>query len=99
MSTNPRIIELTNELQPKICEFLLQREKEDRPISLHDMNVYLMKQQENGKVSGLTFRGTYSYQVEYVMTNLIGRQILKQRGSCFYLTSHGREVYRKMTNI
>lgn len=99
MSTNPRIIELTEMLFPAICAFFIQREKDGMPKArLIEINTYLKQQQEAGRISGLTFRGisdTYSYQSEYVMTNLVARSILEEDGDHFSLSAYGKKLYKE----
>lgn len=98
MSASPRIRELTDKLFPTIGEFLIQRKKEGGPkVKLIEINRYLMRQQEAKKISGLVFRGTYSYQSEYVLTNLVARGLLKEDGDKFWLSQYGEKRYEEIT--
>jgi len=80
MSLHPDIIELTDRLLPVIGGFLLQQEMDGRSsVGQAEINKYMKRMQRLGRVSGLTFKGTsgtYSYQIEYVLNNLVRRGIL-----------------------
>jgi len=101
MSTSPRVIELTDRLFPVICYFFMQREQKGRPrASTLEINTYLKEQSDLGAVRGLTFRGTsgtYTYQGEYAITNLVARGLLEEERGEFWLSEHGKEAYRKKT--
>jgi len=87
MSVHPEIIRLTDELFPLIASFIEERGSEKVPFI--DVVHHLKRQ----NINGLTFRNTYpySYQVEYVVTNLVLKGRLDEEGRFLRLSSYGKK--------
>ena len=89
MNLHPKILELTDKLFPLIAEFL--KECNDLTSTVSE----IMKLLKSKNITGLTFRGTFSYQVEYVLTNLIRRGLLNENGSFISLSIYGQTKIEK----
>ena len=82
MSCHPEIIKLTSQLFPIIGSFL----KGKGLIPVVRLCQFVKEQQ----IKGLTFRGVYhSYQLEYVITNLIRKGLLEESGALISLSIYG----------
>ena len=76
MAMHPKIIELTEQLFPVIGSFL--KVNADR-ASMKEIADFL----KDKRIEGLTFRRTYpySYQLDYIITNLIRKGLLDEHGN------------------
>ena len=85
MAINPKILELTEQTFPLIGSFL----KDKGLVSMNQIAQFLKKR----KIDGFTFRGIapFSYQLEYIITNLIRRGLLDEHGSLLQLTAYGEK--------
>ena len=83
MSLHPEILKLTDRLFPLIGAFLKNKEQ----VSMVELAKFL----KDKKIDGLTFRGTHSYQLEYILTNLVRCGLVDENGSLISLSSYGKE--------
>ena len=90
MSVHPKIVRLTDKLFKIIASFLEKRAEIGNPkVSFIDL-IHFLKEQN---IDGLTFRNTYpySYQVEYVVTNLVRKGRLEEEGRFLRLSTYGKK--------
>jgi len=97
MSTHPEIVRLTDELFEVIASFLKDSEDSGREkVRFIDLIHFL----KDRNIDGLTFRNTYpySYQVEYIVTNLVRKGRLKEEGDRLWLSLYGKNCLASQTS-